>query len=245
MKVAFYDDNINTIKAFRKQHPHIKSFHIEQKKNPILKKNANFYLPLLYSQRYPNNAYAKFLVQDNDSANKPTDKNPTRLCEWTCQFSEVGSGMTLSEIKTLLSNQFDVILFDWDLTLSTCNGILLDSNANEPMNYSYLDVAQFYAGTMERFTALRAMFSELRRRGTKVYILTDNGYMKPNNIDAGMERFVQLIQQFDAQITSSDVIYGNNDKAKTVAEHPILKLFCKRNTRKKPKKITLRTAKSR
>jgi hypothetical protein len=229
-----------------KQHPHIHSFHVEQKKNPILKKNASFYYPILFSQKYPTNAYAKYLIEENPWANKPNPKNPKRLCEWACNFVEVGSGMSVSEIKTMLSHQFDVILLDWDLTLSSCNGVLMDSKASVPMPFSYLEIAHYYAGTMERFNALRNMFTELRKRGTKVYILTDNGWAKPNNLDAGLERFVQLIQQFDAQMTAADVIYGNNDKAKTVGEHPILKLFCKRNTRKqKPKKITLRTAKSR
>jgi hypothetical protein len=247
MKIAFYDDNLATIKAFRKQHPHIKSFFVSNKqRNPILKNNAKFYYPLLFSQMYPNNKYAQFLVNDSHLTASPGKTAPTNVCESLCRFADVGSGLTLAEIKTLLTHRFDVILFDWDLTLSVCNGIMLPDDPKS----NYTEVAEFYAGTLERFNALRAMFTELRRRGTKVYILSDNGMaQKPKlPVEEGQtslfDSFLLILQQLDGEIRKDDIVYGNNNKVETM-KTSVLSQYCRKRKTKKHKKITLRTAKSR
>jgi hypothetical protein len=240
MKVAFYDDNLQYIRAFRTKFPHVKSFHVTNKQpNPILKGNAPFYYPLLFSQLYKHNAYAKMMVSDLAPQKTP----PLGLCHYACEMPSFGSGMTIPEIKAAARRDADVVLFDWDLTLSTCSGLVL---AEGPLDYSYAEIAQFYTGTLERFNALRAMFTELRRKGVRVYIFTDNGWGQPKKPDAdavpsGVDRFVKVLEQLDGQITAADVVYGNKDKVKTFQTNPLFSAFCKpRCSRKarKPKRAT-------
>lgn len=246
MKVAYYDDNLQYIRAFRKKFPHVKSFHVANKPNPILKGNAPFYYPLMFSQLYKHNAYAKMMVSDLDRAAAPHKTPSLNFCEYACAMPRFGSGMTIPEIKAAARRNADVVLFDWDLTLSTCGGLRLAEGA---LDYSFAEIAQFYTGTLERFNALRAMFTELRRKGVRVYIFTDNGWANPDEPDAdavppyGVDRFVKVLEQLDGQITAADVVYGNKDKVKTFQTNPLFSAFCKPRCSRKARKAKRATKK--
>jgi hypothetical protein len=225
MKVALVDPGIAVVKSFRKHYPHIHSFHIRQQRNPILKRYAPFYYPLLFSVMYPKNTYANWLVSDSHLATVPSKTAPNLLCRNVCfgsQGDDMGSGMSIADMKGLLKQQYDVILFEWYKTLSVLNYI----NGGKNDDATFTEVAQFNAGTQERFDAMRAMFAELRRRGTKVYILSDCAWINPAEPNL-FDFFLKTIQQFDEQIKKEDLIYSD-DKVKTMRTNPILSKYCRK-----------------
>lgn len=231
MKVAFYDPDNAVVKSFRRELPRIHSIHVRQQRNPILKNYASFYYPLLFSVMYPNNAYAKWLVSDSHLATVPSKTAPNLLCRNICfgsQGDDMGSGLSIADMKDLLRHHYDVVVFEWYKTLSVLNYINGGKN-----DASFTEVAEFHAGTQERFNALRAMFAELRRRGTKVYVLSDSTWIKPADPNL-FDFFLKTIQQLDGQIKKEDLIYSNDDKLKTMKTNPIFsQLSRKRMTRNK------------
>ena len=203
MKVYFYDDNMVNVSAFRAEHPAVTTVLVKNKeKTPILNGMAGFYYPTLFARKYPNNKYAQALVRNHDILH-PKKEGPTEVCR-LCTM-EVGGGLTVAEIKRIARRAADAVLFDWDLTLSVCNGLPTPEG-----EYTNTEVAQYYAGTMERFHALREMFTELRLRGTQIFIFTDNGYASSDP-----DAFTAIVQVLDSALTKEDVVYGNGAKAKT------------------------------
>ena len=120
-----------------------------------------------------------------------------------------------------------VVIFDWDLTLSVCNGVYTPglSFANDiifpnpkKMDYTFEEMAHFYAGTLERLDAIKTMFKTLRDKGTKIFILTNNGWgSKPND-------FIKFLNMYDPLLVPDEIIYGNHDKINVINNHPFFKL---------------------
>lgn len=229
MRVYFYDDDPVNITTFRAAHPSVRSVLVKnQGTTPILKNMDGFYYPTMFHRMYPNNRYAAALVEEHDILH-PHKLRPELACR-LCGV-RVGQGMTVAEIKQIARRKADVVLFDWDLTLSVCNGLLLPQD----VEYSNAEVAQYYAGSLERFNALREMFGELRRRGTKIYILTNNGWAQ----DSTVERFSGIVQVFDGQIAKEDIVYGRGDKAVVYRTDPRFRLYTRKRKRKRARTLKI------
>ena len=160
---------------------------------------------------------------------KPTKKIHigNTICS-RCTIS-TGSGLTINEINKIANKKAKAIIFDWDLTLSVCNGIYMPRMANaimvktgdfvfpKKMDYTFEEIAQFYSGTLERFEAIKEMFKKLRERKINIFILTDNIWGNNPN------EFVKILKTFDPIIEPHEIIYGNNNKIKVINNHSFFK----------------------
>jgi hypothetical protein len=115
-------------------------------------------------------------------------------------------GMTLQTIDAvgdLPWNAGDVVMFDWDLTLSAYNGLQLP-------HPDVAAAALFYAGGRVRFEHLKRMFSSLRKKKVKVFVLTNN----PTAATPHERRnFLDLLQVLDPKFLMSELVYGHQQKA--------------------------------
>jgi hypothetical protein len=182
----FYDDYQENIDRVKKRKDII----------PILVPNKppktnKFNHAITFHKKYPRNKYGTIM------------KNPDAMCKL-----EFGSGLTIKELNKIGNTPAKVVLFDWDLTLSMFNGIYTTGDFNQ---FKFTeDVARFYAGSAERFNALKTMFKKLRDKGTKIYILTNNGWAKYP------AHFVTLFQHYDPQMTQHEILFGNQNKLKKI-----------------------------
>jgi hypothetical protein len=115
-------------------------------------------------------------------------------------------GMTLQTIDSVADLPWaagDVVLFDWDLTLSAYNGLQLP-------HPDVAAAALYYSGGRVRFEHLKRMFSALRRKKVKVFVLT-------NNPTAAAPRdrrhFLDILQVLDPKFLMSELVYGHQQKA--------------------------------
>lgn len=224
MKVYYYDDSEAHIADFKRDHPSVKSILVRNADpNPILKGMDSFYYPTLFTRKYPHNKFAAALLENHDISH-PKKTHPTELCI-ACR-GVFKSGLTIPEIRRIAKRKADAVLFDWDFTLSSANG--LSGHDIEPGTHT--EVAQYFAGTMERFKALREMFTELRRRGTKIFILSDNGLAQEHRA----EELLSVAKILDSELRVEDIVYGNGEKAKVFATDPRFEPFrTSRKTRKR------------
>ena len=222
--VIFFDDDFyGNINPFRQAFPLIKSILVPDKPyNQILLGKPDFYYPMMYLKKYKNNKYAQELVKGL------TIEKSYNLCD-EC-LNSTGQGISIKEIKNIIkwSNKIAIksrtMFFDWDKTISVCNGIFLPENVKNQQyklngNYSSIDIAQYLSGTIERFNALQLMFFHLRRNGVDCKIFTNNGW---GNKVKGKERdfyfFLNIVRILDPQMTEYDIIYGNRNKEHTFKE---------------------------
>ena len=227
--IYFYDDSIVNIESF-KIRKDIKSILVPNKTpNPISKNMPAYYYATMFHTKYPQNKYGKCMLDTPPV--KPT-KN-IHIANTVCARCniETGSGLTMNEIQKITKKKAKTVIFDWDLTLSVCNGLYTprlvqtdDFVFPEKMDYTFDEMAQFYAGTLERFEALKHMFKQLRERNTNIFILTDNGW------GASPIEFAKILRSYDPYIMPNEIIYGNLNKIKTLNNHP----FFKRKTNPRP-----------
>jgi hypothetical protein len=110
---------------------------------------------------------------------------------------------TIDDIADFAWNPGDVLLFDWDLTLSAYNGLQLPSPDVEA-------AAVHYAGGVVRLEHLKRMFRSLRKKKVKFFILTDN----PTAMLLPQRRhFLKLLHEFDPKFLLSELVYGHQQKA--------------------------------
>lgn len=230
--VIFFDDDFNNnINPFRQAFPLIKSILVpDNSYNQILRGKPDFYYPMMFLKKYKNNKYAQELVKGL------TIEKSYNLCD-EC-LNNTGQGISIKEIQNIIkwSNKPTIksrtMFFDWDKTISVCNGIFLPENVKNQQyklngNYSSIDIAQYLTGTKERFNALQLMFFYLRRNGVNCKIFTNNGW---GNKVKGKERdfyfFLNIVRILDPQMTEYDIIYGNRNKEKTFKENAdLMKLY--------------------
>lgn len=251
-RILFFDDDLeHNIKPFRQRWPGVKAIHVPEGKNyaAILNEAADFHYPRLFAALYPLNQYAQALV-----AGLTVDK-PHNLCDM-CETT-TGEALTLHDLALITewankplplaaatatgqsaAPAKKVVLFDWDKTISICNGINTpDSVANkafddaakysQTMPFTFMEMAQYFAGTIERFHALRQMFAELRRNQVRCLIFTNNGwaYVPKTGGPKRFERvnfFTQIAQALDPGITAADIIYGHLDKQAEFGKNKVL-----------------------
>ena len=60
------------------------------------------------------------------------------------------------------------------------------------------------------FDVAKAMFKKLRDKGTKIYILTNNGWAKHP------AHFVTLFQHYDPQMKQHEILFGNQNKLRKI-----------------------------
>jgi hypothetical protein len=238
-RMLFFDDDLeHNIKPFRQRWPGVKAIHVPEGKNyaAILNEAADFHYPRLFAALYPLNQYAQALV-----AGLTVDK-PHNLCDM-CETT-TGEALTLHDLALITewANKplpgKKVVLFDWDKTISICNGINTpDSAANkafdeaaeysQTMPFTFMEMAQYFAGTIERFHALRQMFAELRRNQVRCLIFTNNGwaFVPKTGGPKRFERinfFTQIAQALDPGMTAFDIIYGHLDKQAEFGKNKVL-----------------------
>ena len=180
----FYDDYQENIDMVKKRKD-ITSILVPNKKP----KTNKFTHAVTFHKKYPKNKYGTIM------------QNPEAMCKL-----EFGTGLTIPELKRIGNKPAKVVILDWDLTLSIFNGIYSPTN---PFIFDE-DVAQFYAGGNARFEALKAMFKKLRDKGTKIYILTNNGWAKHP------AHFVTLFQHYDPQMKQHEILFGNQNKLRKI-----------------------------
>ena len=229
--IYFYDDDIGNINSF-KSRKDIKSVWVSNKTpNPISKNMPAYYYVSMFHTKYPKNKYAKCMLDKPPV--KPTKKINIKnnICS-RCTIS-TGSGLTIDEIHKITKKRASVVIFDWDLTLSVCNGVYVKvtNKSNKfvfpkKLDYTLDEMAHFYAGTLERFEALKNMFKTLRGKGTKIFILTNNGW------GSSPVEFVKLLNIYDPELVPEEIIYGSNDKINVINKHPFFKLKKKKTKTK-------------
>jgi hypothetical protein len=224
MKVYYYDDSEAHIADFKREHPSVKSILVRNADpNPILKGMDSFYYPTMFVRKYPHNKYAQALMLNHDILH-PKKTHPDEVCA-NCR-SVFMSGLTIPEIRRIAKRKADAVLFDWDFTLSSANGL----GGHNIEAGTYTEMAQYFAGTMERFKALREMFTELRRRGTKIFILSDNGLAQ----ESRAQELLDIARILDSELAVEDIVYGNGEKAKVFAADKRFQPFrTSRKTRKR------------
>jgi len=251
-QIVFYDDDLaNNIVPFRRHWPRVKAIYVPEglRYEPILNNQISFHYPRLFLEKYPLNRYAIAL-----NAHYAIVENQPQLCE-----NSTGNALLIDDMQKLnawANNNYHgrrAVLFDWDKTLSVFNGVILPQINNHSnttavteelwndmpaylaaMPFTFVDMAQYYAGTIERFHALRNMFAELRRNQVHCIIFTNNGWAHiPKKMVKGnkshqmsldrLNFFLQLAQVYDPEMTADDIIYGHLDKATEFGKHPVLK----------------------
>lgn len=145
-----------------------------------------------FRKRYPYNKYVKIID------------------EKVLDTMTIGSGLSIEKIKQITYKKAKVVIFDWDLTLSIFNGTYVPHLFNFPKDIPLYDIAQFYAGSSKRFEAIQKMFSVLRERRTRVYILTNNGWGQHPT------EFIKLLRIYDPKMKTKEILYGNLDKLKKI-----------------------------
>ena len=182
----FYDDYQENIDMVKKRRD-ITSILVPNKKP----KTNKFTHAVTFHKKYPKNKYGTIM------------QNPEAICKIA-----FGTGLTIPEIRRIGNKPAKVVLFDWDQTLSIFNGIYTPGDFSK---FEFTeDVARFYAGSTERFNALKTMFKKLRDKGTKIYILTNNGWAKHP------AHFVTLFQHYDPQMKQHEILFGNQNKLRKI-----------------------------
>jgi hypothetical protein len=215
-RIYFYDDDPTNIKQFRTTHKGVIAKLVADKPNSLMKGYDSYYYAHMFSKMYPNNRFAKLILEE-------APKNPEKTRHYRITNEKIRSdfivkaGLTVKEMHKIALTKARTVIFDWDHTLSVLQGLRLwggtarswTNNLNSEF-YSLLEVAQFCAGTMERFHAMREMFASLRAQGTSIIILSNNGWATTQ----AKEEFVKILQIYDPELKKEDVVYGDQNKAR-------------------------------
>ena len=233
--IFFDDDFTNNINPFRQSFPLIKSILVPDNKpyNQILHGKNSFYYPMMFLKKYKNNRYAQELVKGM------TIEKSFNLCDECNNITS--QGISIKETKKIInwannSHQPNrSVLFDWDKTISVCNGIFLPENTNKWIKnidkfddiYSTTEIAQYLSGTIERFNALQLMFFHLRKNGVDCKIFTNNGWgFLVKGREKNFHFFLNIVRSLDPQMKEEDIIYGHSNKEKTFKEsESLMKLY--------------------
>ena len=220
--IVFYDDALYNIEPFRKEFPHLKSILVPTNKtyDQILKGKPSSQYAVMYLKKYKNNNYAKELV-------KRMTINMSYVACQQCNTT-TGQGVSIKEMKNIskwASNKTKnekTILFDWDKTLSVCDGIYMpvDSDSSKDTEdvlkrklFTEEEVARYCAGTTERFDALKRMFNTLRANNVNCRIITNNGWGnigKTKYLQSDVF-FLKMLQTIDPWMKHTEIIYGRVD----------------------------------
>lgn len=224
-KVLWYDDDHNVMELASRVFPQVECVVVPNNRpNPVIGNVDAYYYVKLFRKKYPENRYAKLL--DNRPPSTPSKHIDRCLCA-SCKI-QTGSGMSVAEIKRAAqkANQgVQLVLFDWDFTLSTCNGLFFP----ETGKYAYEEMVVFYAGGPVRLKALQTMFAAFRSNGARVKVLSSNGYAQYPDV------FVRVMKVLDPQFDEADIHYGGKDKIS------IARLLLKPFRRTTRKRVTRRT----
>jgi len=200
---------------------------------------------MLFLKKYKHNKYAQELVKGmtlkkshnlcdecyNITGQGISKKEINNIIKWTANASASASANanTTNKIKQR------TLLFDWDKTISVCNGIFIpnnfsgfaDTRTHDDNIFNHTEMAQYFSGLIERFHALQFMFFHIRKNNINCHIFTNNGWgsceknatpSRKNNF----EFFLKIVQVLDPQMKASDIIYGNGDKVDTFKKNNYL-----------------------
>jgi len=223
-RVLFYSGYFEDVNNMRKAFPQIKSLATYYKPyNEILKGKPGEWYSLMYHRAYPENKYAKFIV-DKMMDKEAIIKSEFKILKSIPKYASYG--LTIDEMarickwagqdKIFLYNWFGTVALTFVMNLSTKNEKTnLNTLDPEIMKIPPLEIAQFVTGTKERFEAIKHMFACLREKGTKVFILSSDyafsWEFKYNHFDKPtVEFFLKIVQAFDPAMRKEDMIYGSS-----------------------------------
>jgi len=219
-RILFYDWYLKDINDMRKAFPQVKSLYAHDKPyNEILKGKPAQWYSLMYHRAYPENKYAKFIVD------KMMDKEAMIKSEFKMLYKipkDTSYGLTIDEMSKICewAEQDKIFLYNWIGTVALTSVMNL-STINEKtklfglhpeiMKIPPLEIAKFVTGTKERFEAVKNMFACIRKKGTKVFLLSSNesfdwafSYYDKSTV----EFFLKLVQAVDPAMRKEDMIYG-------------------------------------
>ena len=126
-----------------------------------------------------------------------SQKNQSELDEWCT--------------KTFVHHQ--IVLFDWDKTLSVCNGII-NGEIYTNLGIEIIDVALFLFGGVERLKMIQSIFEYLHTiPDLHIFIITRNGDAK-REMPVHRKNFLDIIHFIDANFLDDNLIYAPYDKSK-------------------------------
>jgi hypothetical protein len=107
-------------------------------------------------------------------------------------------------LEWLQNKKNPVVLFDWDKTITCCDGFMID---NYPFTYKSVnvkeqDVMEYLCGGPARLDFIRYIFCSIKKKGD-IIIVTNNDTATKNKIE-----FLKLIRILDPDFKQECLIYG-------------------------------------
>lgn len=226
--IRFYDNYEYILKQFKKTLKYVEPILVSNQPNQEVMKgsmDAKSYTDH-FLKLYPNNKFAQYLFSIHNKERGTT--------------IGVSNGEIQNLYKWASTNpaKNKIAIFDWDGTLSVIEGVNLPENTAKTNQFkmkgiTYREIALYYAGTKERLSKLRELFTFLHTKGVHVYILTNNPtaahqWQKYRQIGIGSEsryNFYRVAKVFIPQLKESDVLCGfetNGFKPYTFINNPFL-----------------------
>jgi len=217
-RVLWYDDDSAVMALAKRVFPQVECVTVPNNRpHPVIGKMDAYYYVQLFRKKYPHNRYAKLL--DNRPPETPSTHIDRCLCA-SCRI-QTGSGLSVAEMKRAVKRSVQLVLFDWDFTLSTCNGLYFP----ETGMYADEEMVLFYVGGPARLKALQTMFAAFRAQGAKIKVLSSNGNASYPDV------FVRLMKVIDPLFEEADVHYSYGDKIKVARR--LLRPFRRKTVRKR------------
>lgn len=226
--IRFYDNYEDILNQFKKTLKYVEPILVSNQPNQeVMKGSAN---SKLYTEEflklYPNNKFAQYLLSIHNKEMGTTigfsDNEIDNLYKWALTNP--------AKIK--------IAIFDWDGTLSVIEGLNLPENKTttnqlKMKGITYREIALYYAGTIERLSKLRELFTFLHAKGIHVYILTNNptaacNWQKYRQMGIGSEsryNFYRVAKVFIPYLKENNILCGfetDGFKPYTFLQNPFL-----------------------
>uniref|UniRef100_A0A6C0EVH2 Uncharacterized protein n=1 Tax=viral metagenome TaxID=1070528 RepID=A0A6C0EVH2_9ZZZZ len=148
----------------------------------------NFNKSFNYYKNFPNNSYCEYY-------------NPKEISNPSNAFGLVQGNQLLEWLK---DKKRPVVLFDWDKTITCCDGFIVD---NYPFTYKSVnvleeDVMEYLCGGYNRLDFIRYIFDCIKKKGD-IIIVTNNDTAVKNK-----REFLKLIRIIDPDFKERGLIYG-------------------------------------
>lgn len=190
-KIYFYDDSIHEFKN-KNNFKFIKTFFIKEK----LYHNYDDYLNILSDDTlsFINLYHSKIGKEKKDI--KGVNKNELK-----------------SLYKKILKNELDIVVFDWDYTLSIFEGWFSDKTFDEIKYYindtksETNNYAEYILGGYERIRLLKKIFNN--KKNIPIYILTNNlGLANPKYFIKNRYNYYNLLKSVGIKIPIKNILFN-------------------------------------
>ena len=205
--IRFYDNDksrFTGISEFMKKK--IKCIHIDDTEpNKIFGKN-NYFLNLYSFEDFYYKEYIKKFKHKSVHLKKLAHRYP----EITIEEKVSSNGIDTLDIKELKiwssmeNNNLKKIFFDWDRTLSVCDGFYSIEKYTKKELEEYI---MFLFGGPKRFEEIQKLFEFLHKHHVKIYILTNNNAASIKNKKRRIF-FLKIISFLDPLFYDKNLLYG-------------------------------------